>query len=58
MLSTGAPYSGDNKADWHISTADTCARGAGDPSSYPPTDLDGQSRPLGGTPDAGADEAG
>ncbi len=31
---------------------------AGDPSNYPATDFDGQARPLGGAPDAGADEAG
>jgi chitodextrinase len=30
---------------------------AGDPSFYPARDIDGQSRPLGGAPDAGADEA-
>jgi hypothetical protein len=31
---------------------------AGDPSNYPATDFDGQARPMGGAPDAGADEAG
>jgi hypothetical protein len=30
----------------------------GDPTSYPNRDIDGQSRPLGAAPDAGADEAG
>ena len=30
----------------------------GDPTYYPSHDLDGQSRPIGGAPDAGADEAG
>jgi hypothetical protein len=30
----------------------------GNPSNYPSTDIDGQARPLGGAPDAGADEAG
>jgi hypothetical protein len=58
ILANGSPYSGDNKADWHLSTSDTCARGAGDPSSYPATDLDGQPRPGSGAPDAGADETG
>ena len=31
---------------------------AGDPSSYPARDIDGQARFLGTRPDAGADEAG
>ena len=31
---------------------------AGDPANYAATDMDGQTRPLGGAPDAGADEAG
>jgi hypothetical protein len=30
----------------------------GDPGTYPARDIDGQSRPLGSGPDAGADEAG
>ena len=30
----------------------------GDPGTYPAPDIDGQSRPLGSGPDAGADEAG
>ena len=34
---------------------DTCARGAGDPTRYPATDMDGQSRPQGSI-DAGPDE--
>ncbi len=41
--------------DYHLTAADTCARGAGDPSRYPSTDFDGQSRPQ-GTVDAGPDE--
>jgi chitodextrinase len=36
----------------------SAAINAGDPASYPSADIDGQSRPMGGTPDAGADEAG
>jgi hypothetical protein len=28
----------------------------GDPASYPAKDIDGQARPMGGMPDAGADE--
>ncbi len=31
---------------------------AGDPADYPSTDIDGRARPLGGKPDAGANEAG
>jgi hypothetical protein len=38
--------------------AGAAAIGAGDPSSFPTTDIDGQSRPQGGAPDAGADETG
>jgi hypothetical protein len=34
------------------------ALNAGDPASFPARDLDGQTRPQGGAPDAGADEAG
>jgi hypothetical protein len=30
----------------------------GNPSSYPSSDIDGQARPVGGMPDAGADESG
>jgi hypothetical protein len=36
----------------------SAALNAGDPASYPATDIDGQSRPMGPAPDAGADEAG
>jgi hypothetical protein len=32
--------------------------GHGNPSGYPGTDIDGEARPRGGTPDAGADESG
>jgi hypothetical protein len=31
---------------------------AGDPTSFPAFDFDGQGRPIGSAPDAGADEAG
>jgi hypothetical protein len=36
----------------------SAAINAGDPGSYPGRDLDGQTRPLGAAPDAGANEAG
>jgi hypothetical protein len=36
----------------------SAAIGRGDPASYPATDIDGQARPRGALPDAGADEAG
>ena len=58
LLASGSFYSGDRNADWHISSSDTCARDAGDPTSFPPTDIDQQIRPMGKAPDAGADEAG
>jgi hypothetical protein len=41
--------------DFHL-RVDAAARDAGDPTNYPPTDIDGQPRPQGGAPDAGADE--
>jgi chitodextrinase len=42
----------------HLSAGDTCAKNAGDPTRYPSTDIDGNQRPAGGSPDAGADEVG
>jgi len=57
ILSNGSPYSGDRQADWHLSASDTVATNHGNPASYPALDLDGQARPMGGAPDAGADEA-
>ena len=44
-------------SDLHLAVG-AAARNAGDPNSYPARDIDGQARPLGGAPDAGADEAG
>ena len=44
--------------DFHLLATDTCAKDHGDPANFPATDLDGQSRPLGLAPDAGADEVG
>jgi chitodextrinase len=41
--------------DLHL-IAGAAAIDAGNPTSYPSSDIDGQSRPAGGRPDAGADE--
>jgi hypothetical protein len=43
--------------DFHL-IAGATAINRGDPASYPATDIDGRSRPMGGAPDAGAYEAG
>jgi hypothetical protein len=47
----------ENGFDLHLA-ADSEAIGRGNPGSFPGTDIDGESRPMGGTPDAGADERG
>lgn len=41
--------------DFHL-TAGAAAIDAGDPNDFPSTDIDGDARPIGGAPDAGADE--
>jgi hypothetical protein len=41
--------------DFHL-RSDAAAREAGDPTNHPLTDIDGQPRPQGSAPDAGADE--
>jgi len=41
--------------DLHL-LAGSGAIGAGDPANYPALDIDGQARPMGVAPDAGADE--
>jgi hypothetical protein len=43
------------RADYFLSPADTCARGAGDAKDFPAVDIDGLPRPLTAV-DAGADE--
>ena len=43
------------KFDLHLKMS-AAARGRGDRTSYPATDIDGQKRPLGNRVDAGADE--
>jgi hypothetical protein len=50
------PSFGGAQPDPHLSSSDTCAIGAGNPTNYPPTDIDGQLRT--GAPDAGADQRG
>jgi len=56
-LATGSLYTDvDRQADYHIAANDTCALNAGKPGDYAPLDVDRETRPLGGTPDAGADE--
>ena len=44
--------------NFHLNAGDACAKGAGDPLTFPSTDIDGELRPSGGSgaPDAGADE--
>lgn len=44
-------------ANLHLAPG-AAAINAGDPASFPARDIDGQARPAGGAPDAGADEAG
>jgi hypothetical protein len=41
--------------DFHL-TAGAAAIDAGDPADFPAQDIDGDARPVGGAPDAGADE--
>jgi hypothetical protein len=51
----GAGFANPEAHDFHL-TAAAAAVGHGNPGSYPTTDIDGQRRPQGGRPDAGADE--
>ena len=53
----GTPSSA-NGYDIRLSNTDTCAIGAGNPASYPATDMYGTTRPQGASPDAGAFEYG
>jgi len=56
-LSAAAGFRNAAANDLHL-VAGAAAIDRGDPSSYPATDIDGQARPQGARPDAGADEAG
>jgi chitodextrinase len=47
----------NSSSDLHL-TAGSAAINRGDSSTYPSRDIDGQARPLGAAPDAGADERG
>jgi chitodextrinase len=47
----------DANSNLHLAAA-SAAINAGDPTSYPARDIDGQTRPAGAAPDAGADEMG
>jgi hypothetical protein len=51
----GSPSS-SNGYDIRLAASDTCAKDAGNPSSYAPTDMYGTTRPQGSAPDAGAFE--
>jgi hypothetical protein len=53
----GTP-SAANGFDIRLSPSDTCAKDAGNASSFAPVDFFGTARPLGIAPDAGADEVG
>jgi chitodextrinase len=50
-------YRNRSALDLHLMPG-SIATNRGNPNSYPSADIDGQSRPAGGMPDAGADEAG
>ena len=47
---------GAGNGDLHLTTSSP-AIGAGNPASFPATDVDKEGRPAGGSPDAGADES-
>ena len=50
-------YVNQSGFDFHLRPG-AAAIDRGDPTSYPATDIDGQARPRGSAPDAGADETG
>jgi hypothetical protein len=57
VASLGFANSTPGSFDLHLA-AGSPALNRGDPGNYPNRDIDGQARPLGSAPDAGADEAG
>jgi chitodextrinase len=54
-VSASEGYANPTGFDLHLLSG-SASIGAGNPTAYPATDIDGQSRPLSGAPDAGADE--
>jgi chitodextrinase len=57
VSTTGSGFVDPSTLDLHL-VPGAAAIDRGDPSSYPATDIDGDHRPLGPAPDAGADERG
>ena len=56
-VKAAAGFKDPGKLDLHL-VSGAAAIDHGDPLLFPPKDIDGQTRPLGLAPDAGADEAG
>jgi len=57
VASGGMAFVNSAAHDYHLAPG-SAAIDRGDPNRYPATDIDGQTRPMGLAPDAGADEAG
>jgi hypothetical protein len=55
-INAPAGFRNPSTLDFHL-VSGAAAINHGNPASYPATDIDGQARPMGGAPDAGADEA-
>jgi len=55
IRASGPGFVNPGAHDLHLSVGSP-AINAGAPTDYPTTDIDGQARPMGGAPDAGADE--
>jgi RHS repeat-associated protein/uncharacterized repeat protein (TIGR01451 family) len=54
-ISVDPLFAGAPASDFHLLSESPCID-AGDPDNYPPTDFEGDPRPLGDAPDIGADE--